>query len=267
MDKALFKSQMKYQLISWKTILITVISLLLILVEIKTTNDWRYLRSNNFLHYVLVFDRYSKAGGMYLLVLPLLSAMLGGTLYSLEKRSGRIKFLYARVAKPSMIKTTAVSSFLLGGIAALIPIILSLIVAIVYFPHFKFISPLTSQFPIFSQDFLGYKLFAHSQMLTIIILLLILFVFGGLIAVLAMNVSFFVKTKYSEVLLPFVGSFVWYLIVSVLGFPEIGHIVFLDFPITEGFRHTIIYLVITYLILSIVNIVLISYEVKQDDLV
>jgi hypothetical protein len=266
MNKTLLKRQLKQQLLSWKMLLIVLIGIGLTALEFKTTNQWKLIESYNFLHYVVVFDRYSVAAQIYLIVLPLLAGLLGGGVYSIEKHSGRLNLMKSRIPLPEIVKTTSISSFLLGGIASIIPIMISMLGALIYMPAFKFLSPFKTMYPIFTQDFWGFKIYEHSQILMVLILLLLLFIFGGLIAITAMSISFYSKVKHIEVLLPFVGLFVWYLVVSLIGFPELGHIVFLDFPITEGFRHTPMYLAATYVVLLLVNVYLLNREVKNDDL-
>ncbi|WP_162930912.1 hypothetical protein [Lactococcus allomyrinae] len=264
MNQLLFRSQLKKNLLSWKLVVIVGVSIGLVILEQKTTNNWHLVKSNNFLHYVVLMDKYSLAGVAYLLVLPILSALLGGTIYSGEFHSGRIISLQARLSRREIIKTISLSSFILGGIAAVIPILGSVPVAFVVLSRFDFISG-NSNFSIFESNFWGYSLYEHSQIALILILLGLLFIFGGLVAVVSTVISFYTKIKYIELLLPFVFSLIWFLLVSAIGFPEMGHIVFLDFPVSSGFPNVDLYLTVAYFILAIGSVVLITRKERNDD--
>ena len=93
------RNQLVGQLRSVRMIGVIVISCMLVAVQYLTTYRASYVipsSESTLLRDVMLFSQYGTGGGMYLLLLPFLSALLGGSVVSLERHAGRLPMVVIR---------------------------------------------------------------------------------------------------------------------------------------------------------------------------
>ena len=220
MDWRLMRNQLVGQLRSVRMVGVIVISCMLVAVQYLTTYRASYVTPSSestLLRDVMLFSQYGTGGGMYLLLLPFLSALLGGSVVSLERHAGRLPMVVIREGRGRFV-TTAMSSVSADARGR------------VY----------SSKYILISSDSWIYPLYEFNQVLCILCVVLLIFVIAGLFSTVAVGVSFFMQRKYTEVLVPFVLSLVWWMLPSLTGgkIPDQwSHVIFLDFA--PGADHSV----------------------------
>lgn len=230
----LLRRQMLTNLRSIRFVVIIVVSVVLIVVQYWTAHfaSFRLTASApTFLREVMLFSPDGTGSGLYSMILPFLSALLGGSVIAVERHSGRLQALLARESKGSVMRTSLLSGFLLGGIGGSLPLILNLIGAVIAVPHLNFIdgrnveipmnadgtfanpdNPVLQPFVLIDETSWAYPLYRFNQPLFIVCIVLLVFVISGLFAVLAVSASLFLHRRYVELLIPFILNLVWWML-------------------------------------------------------
>lgn len=243
MNLTLFQHQIKRNLLSWRMLIIVGISFILIFVQYWTTYHASYHRDNSaktFLKDVLLFNRDGTGSGLYLLILPFIAALLGGSIFASERYSGRLRALYVRDAHKRVIHTSVLSGFLLGGIGGVLPLVIDIIICAALNPSLDFVNGyavhangfVEDRFVLIASDSWIYPLYEFNQIVFIIVMVLLVFVLSGLFATLAIASSYFIHRRHIELLIPFVVSFVlWMAPAFTLGLvpDQWSHTIFLSF--------------------------------------
>ena len=138
---------------------------------------------------------------LFYLLLPLMAALAFGWSYCAERKSGYIKNIAVRTDKKNYYLAKYVAVFIAGGAVVAIPLLANFHTVACFIPaytpdvfyniyysmHYHFLS----------------ELFYTVPLLYVAIILVLDFVFAGLIATVSLAVSFFIKNRYAVVLLPF----------------------------------------------------------------
>ncbi|MGN0291741.1 MAG: hypothetical protein ACI4C5_07400 [Lachnospiraceae bacterium] len=151
---------------------------------------------------------------LYFLILPLLVVLPGGATYHEDRKSQYTVNIYTRCAKWKYLIAKYIAVFLSGGIVFVLPLILSLFLAMVHFPMLRpeeiiGIGP--------SQIGLMYDLYYTYPWVYVIIFLCIDFFFAGGIAAITLAVTPFVEYRLVVMLIPFVLYFGIYCLNNMVG--------------------------------------------------
>lgn len=260
MNKEIIKKNLINNLLSYRFFLIIIVSYLLSYINIITTTDWQKYGINNFLLYTLNFNS-GKGTSYYIIILPFLAAIMGGSLFGNEVRSRINILILSRISKKKYLSSLLFSSFILGGIGGTFPIMVSLLCSYLKLPYFD---RNLGQFRIFEKSFWGFELFSTHPVLTIILLSLIIFIFSGLLANLSLAISYFLPLKIIETVLVFIVSYISFLIVSLLNLDILNHNVFINYKVSESFPNSLYsligYIVVLFLIIYLTTRREINYD-------
>ena len=154
---------------------------------------------------------------LFYMLLPLLAGLAYGWSYCTERKSGYAAQMVSRSRKKSQyFLAKYIATFLAGGAAVAIPLVLNFIVICCFIPAY---TPDNFYWLYYSMDahFLR-GLFFNAPLLFVCCIILLDFVFAGLFAAACVALAFFVKNKFAVILLPFLGVLaVQYLQDNVLG--------------------------------------------------
>lgn len=260
MNQKIIKTQLVNNIISYRFMLIILISFILTYINIITSNNWQILGENNFLLYTLDFNT-SKGTGYYLIILPFLASFLGGGLIGEETRSNRQILILTRISKSDYLHSSLFSSFLLGGIGAISPMLTSLVCSYLKLPYFNNIY---GDYEIFQKNFWGYHLFETNPLFCVILLLIIIFLFGGLLSNCTIIISYIIPLKIVENLFIFFFIFITTILFELINMADFSPSIFLNFPISGEFPYSF-YALISYIILLLLFIYFMTRrEVKAD---
>jgi ABC-type transport system involved in multi-copper enzyme maturation permease subunit len=146
-------------------------------------------------------ESYSLQSYLFFLIAPILATLPFADTFFTDRKSGYIKNIYTRVSKRRYLMSKYLAVFLCGGLAVVLPLVVNLGVTAVILPsHLPEI--VTSVYTIDATAVLG-DLFITQPYLYILIYLLLDFVFYGLLATVALDISFVVENRFVVLLTPF----------------------------------------------------------------
>lgn len=145
---------------------------------------------------------------LFYYILPILAVYPSAMLYFKDRKTGYVKNLYTRYSKSKCLVIKYITTFISGGIAVFLPLLLSFMLTSTYAP--ARIPDSLIMNAIVDKNMWSELFFTHPLLYTFGYLM-IDFVFGGLFACLAMSFSEFVKHRFSV----FISSF---LIVTAFGY-------------------------------------------------
>lgn len=234
----LLRRQLKSALISWKWLVVAVVTVIILALQYRTAffTPWVLPQPNpNFFNYMLLFNYFGSGTKMYLLMIPILASFVGGDLYSRERVSGRLNSLLMRVPQRSTLRISLLSSFIIGGLAGIFPLFVSMVIAIIHRPHMWFVEGVLNSYnyPLIDADSWVYGLYKYNQLLLLAFAYVYIYVMAGLMSAMATGVTFFTHIPYVEILAPFAFAYIPWVLVSLASWPIQGlsYMNFLDFRV------------------------------------
>lgn len=148
-------------------------------------------------------EAVSLGTSVFFFIFPLLCAIPYGWSYCVEKNSGYRRTIIVQSGKRNYYMAKYIATFISGGLAMVIPMIFSFILAAAYFPAIKPDVMYDIYYAVFKNSLMS-ELFYTTPFLYVVIYLCIDFVFCGALACCSMAMAAFVKQKYVVTLVPFV---------------------------------------------------------------
>lgn len=180
--------------------------------------------------------------------------------YIIDKKSGTLKNILLRVNRKNYYLTKASINFIIGGLIASIPSIITLIVGLIFFNNT--LPSVTGDLLIdFPKGFLS-QYFPVNPILYIIFVTLLLFFIGGVYATFAMAIGCITKKVISATLIPIIYWYVVSIICNISGAYLIAPwniFYFINIPNTS-----FLIALISTLILFGISIFIIYRESKKD---
>ncbi len=164
-------------------------------------------KANGFLYPHTVFNKWmggdptSLQPYLYFLIFPILAALPYGASYAEDEKSGYARLLLVRSSRGSYYGSKALAVFLSGGTAVVLPLLLNLGITAAILPSLV-PQAVTFLYPIHSASLWSELYYSHPY-LYIALFLLLIFIFGGLFALLALPVSRFTNNRFLILLFPF----------------------------------------------------------------
>jgi hypothetical protein len=197
---------------------------------------------------------------LYFLLLPLLATIpFGGSFYE-DLNSGLVKNLFIKTEKKNYYGAKYLTVFLSGGFVILIPLLVNLALTAATLPS---LLPEvgTQQFPLFATS-IGASLFYSHPYGFVFAYLLLIFVFSGFLATIALCVSFYVKNRFVVVLSPFILCLFVHSLCQLLGNSSLDPTDFLN----PSNANTTLPLVLGELIvIAILTVFLFAVKGSRDD--
>ncbi|KAB8287626.1 hypothetical protein DSM100688_1412 [Bifidobacterium ramosum] len=243
MNRFVFRRQLARNVCSVRSLVVVAMSVMLMAVQYWTTYHAGYrIRESapSLLKDVMLFNQYGSASTLYLYLLPFFAALMGGSVWAVEERSGRLLNMLPREGRSALLHTSMLSGFVLGGLGGVLPLIVNLLVSAVRTPQLSFIEGTSAdengmmlpKYVLIDSSSWAYPLYRMSQPLLIAVILLLVFVLSGAFALLALGSSLFIRRRHVELLVPFVASLVWWMLPALTGGlvpDEWSQIIFLNF--------------------------------------
>ena len=283
MDCYVLAHQFRHNLLSLRMGMIFLTSLLLIGVQYWTTNHASYVildSAPNFLRDVMLFSQYGTGSGLYLFLLPFLAALAGSGVISEERHSARLWELTVRDGRSQFSRTSMVSGWISGAVGGALPLVLNLCWAAACNPHLEFIDGTEisaegialNRYVLISSMSWIYPVYRCNQVLCIVLVVAMVAVISGLYAALGVGISFFVRRRYVELIIPFVVSLVWWMMPALTGGlvpDQWSPVIFLSVgPGTDGGwlrQQNVVGLTLTIALLTVSAIILLMVEERRDE--
>lgn len=197
---------------------------------------------------------------IFFALLPLLAAIPFADTFFTDRKSGYIKNVLVRTKKKDYFLAKYIATFISGGLAITIPLLVNLIIAAMFLP--SFVPEVTQSFAI-GPAHLWSKLFFTHPYIYLIGFLMIDFIFSGLIATIGLSVSFFIEYRFMALITPFI---VYIFVYTVLGSFNLAKYIPFYF-LQPGFEVCNGYVVLGEIIgLSIITFGMFFFKGVKDDI-
>ena len=147
-------------------------------------------------------EAFSLGTSVYFFIFPLLCALPYGWSYCIEKKSGYTRTMVVQCGRKKYYKAKYLATFISGGLAMVLPMITSIIMAAYFFPAIKPDVIYDIYYGISKRSLMS-QLFYEVPFLYLFIYLCIDFVFCGLLACCSMAATSVIKQKYIVTFIPF----------------------------------------------------------------
>ncbi|MBB2481715.1 hypothetical protein H5P36_16150 [Bacillus sp. APMAM] len=138
---------------------------------------------------------------IYSLIFPLLATLAYSDAYAEDFNSGFIKNILTKVNKNKYLRVRFIVNFLVGGSVSTFPLIVNFLGEMTAFPLIE-----NNQYfgmPIVIEDSFWPQLFYSHPFLYVMLRMLIIFLFGGMLASLGLAFSTIIKNRYIVLIFPF----------------------------------------------------------------
>ena len=150
---------------------------------------------------------------IFYLILPLLAGLPFGSSFFEDIKSGYIINVCTRVEKKIYFKAKYLAVFLSGGVAVVAPLLLNLVLSSMFMPAFI---PDNGTVGTISPTTMAYEVFFTHPLIYVLMLIVIDFIFAGVIATLALSYTYFTEHRFGVMIVPFVFYFFIYSLTNLI---------------------------------------------------
>ena len=150
---------------------------------------------------------------IFYLILPLLAVLPFGSSFFEDIKSGYIINVCTRVEKKIYFKAKYLAVFLSGGVAVVAPLLLNLVLSSMFMPAFI---PDNGTVGTISPTTMVYEVFFTHPLIYVLMLIVIDFIFAGVIATLALSYTYFTEHRFGVMIVPFVFYFFIYSLTNLI---------------------------------------------------
>ena len=155
---------------------------------------------------------------LFFFILPILAAMpFGGSFFS-DVKSGFIQNICTRVHQKKYIIAKSISAFLSSGIVIILPVCLNFYLSSMFLPSLK--PEIASYDSLISGTSTFPQIYYNFPFLYVCLFVFIIFIFSGLIGMLALAASYFFNYQFLVILGPFFGNLFFMTLFDFLNMPE-----------------------------------------------
>lgn len=148
-------------------------------------------------------ESYSLGFTLFFTLLPLLACFPYGWSYCTEKKSGYTGMVVIRGGKNEYFLAKYMATFLAGGVAVLVPLVFNFITVACFVPAVR-PSIIYQMYYAVSHSSMWSEIFYSHPLIYVLLYLILDFLFAGLIAVLSLTFSVFLKNQLAVVILPYI---------------------------------------------------------------
>ncbi|WEV51781.1 hypothetical protein OZX69_03530 [Lactobacillus sp. ESL0731] len=258
----LLRKQVQRLFFRWQTWLAILIGLIIIVIQALTINKVNANAANNAFLHLTGFDFSGAGTTIYYLILPLMCGLAASSTLQEDKKDHRLNELLTRVTKRKYLCTTLISSFIVGGLVGVLPL---LIESCYFFLNYHVTNvPKGRDFQIIDPNGCGYSLFIRNTLAFWLCTIVIAFVFSGLFSMIGIVTSYYNIHNGIELIMPFVLAFATIVVADLTGEVEAS----LYWVLTPTFSNTYsngIYFILGYFVLITGLIALLTWKESTKD--
>lgn len=196
---------------------------------------------------------------IFYLILPLLAVLPFGSSFFEDIKSGYIINVCTRVEKKIYFKAKYLAVFLSGGVAVVAPLLLNLVLSSMFMPAFI---PDNGTVGTISPTTMAYEVFFTHPLIYVLMLIVIDFIFAGVIATLALSYTYFTEHRFGVMIVPFVFYFFIYSLTNLIDKTDYS----LFFMLNGGANNNYLPVYILYFLLFfILSYVIFMWKGKKQD--
>jgi hypothetical protein len=205
-------------------------------------------------------NSYNMQAFLYYLLIPILATIPFADSFFLDKKKGFIKNVLIRTNRSNYYISKFIVTFIVGGCAVLLPLLLNFGVASLLLP--SMLPQPTSGFDFLNASSMWSNLYFSHPFIYVFSYMTIDFVFSGVVATIALAISFYVEHRFVVVISPFLLYLFTFSLFNLLGTVELEAINFLQ-P-SFGNSSFVIILIETLLIVFSTAIIFFAKGIKDD---
>lgn len=145
-------------------------------------------------------NQYNMQGYLYYLLLPITSTIPFADSFFLDRKNGFIKNVFIRTQKVNYYLSKYLATFMVGGVAVIIPLLINFGCSTLLLP--SMLPQASSSFDFINAASMWSELYFSHPFIYVFSYILIDFVFGGLIATIAVVVGHFVEHRFIVLISP-----------------------------------------------------------------
>ena len=196
---------------------------------------------------------------IFYLILPLLAVLPFGSSFFEDIKSGYIINVCTRVEKKIYFKAKYLAVFLSGGVAVVAPLLLNLVLSSMFMPAFI---PDNGTVGTISPTTMAYEVFFTHPLIYVLMLIVIDFIFAGVIATLVLSYTYFTEHRFGVMIVPFVFYFFIYSLTNLINRTEYS----LFFMLNGGANNNYLPVYILYFLLFFVlSYIVFMWKGKKQD--
>ena len=196
---------------------------------------------------------------IFYLILPLLAVLPFGSSFFEDIKSGYIINVCTRVEKKIYFKAKYLAVFLSGGVAVVAPLLLNLVLSSMFMPAFI---PDNGTVGTISPTTMAYEVFFTHPLIYVLMLIVIDFIFAGVIATLALSYTYFTEHRFGVMIVPFVFYFFIYSLTNLIDKTDYS----LFFMLNGGANNNYLPMYILYFLLFFaLSYVIFMWKGKKQD--
>lgn len=168
---------------------------------------------------------YSMHNFLFYMLLPILATIPFADSFFLDRKNGYIKNVLIRAKKRDYYISKYLATFISGGLAIVIPLLISLVITAMFLPSYP---PQAREGYLIGAAQMWGELFFIHPFIYILGYLIIDFIFSGFLATIALSISLVVEYRFMVIIAPFLIYLFLYSLLSSLGLNNYEPLYFLQ---------------------------------------
>lgn len=191
---------------------------------IESMKHLEYFLNRGVTYPIQVFDEwicgntYNLEGFLYFMILPIIAVLPYGDSYYNDLNSGFLINIYARCKRSDYLVAKYIAVFVSAGTVFVIPLILNMAAASTLLPSLR---PQNIAGTFINTSVIWYTIYENHPYIYVLLYLVIDFIFAGLIACLALTISFYTEKRLIVLISPFIIYVFIYSLCGMAGDPKL----------------------------------------------
>lgn len=148
-------------------------------------------------------DFTSFSASLFWVLFPAFAAISYGWSFFTERKTGYIKNIITRTEKSQYYWAKYITTFIAGGLAVTVPVLINLIICAMYLPAVRPDIFYDINYGVYMPSMFS-EIFYRTPLLYVLLRVLIVFLYSGGAAVISFTLAFIVPNRIAVVLLPFI---------------------------------------------------------------
>lgn len=199
---------------------------------------------------------------LYFLILPIFATIPYGNSYIVDEKIGLLKNIFIRTQKGKYLLSKYIAVFLSGAVAVVVPLIVNFYLTALVLP--SILPDTASGNSVVYSNFKWGDIFYTKPLLFILLHILIVFVFSGFIATIALALSSLINNRYVVIFAPMI---IYVFLSSLADITQINELNLMGIinP-TQGYGSTAIVIIYSVVLFIFTFVPFYCYGVKKDAL-
>ncbi|APA04821.1 MULTISPECIES: hypothetical protein [Bacillus] len=187
---------------------------------------------------------------LYMFLLPILATLPLSDLYARDRSTGFIRFLMIRGKHTQYFFSLFFINFLAGVVTAIFPLLLNIYLSFMKLPNIRPDRAINNEMPLASDNTFFPELYYTHPFVHMMLYVIIIGIFSGMFASIALGAGMFIKRSFIVLLIPFASLYIINMLLSTIGHQEMISTSFLQEQATDGvsLKSLILHLIVGFIL-------------------